>query len=103
VDHFGGGDEEFDEVQPMVASSWLQALLAGPAGPVVADVRLEDVGDAHAGLLGGGDHAVDVTLGVDDDRDLAVVDAVAAVPQGRGVDGDDRGGHQGGPSGVTAR
>ncbi len=46
-----------------------------------------------------GEHPVDVALRVDDEGDLAVVDEVAAVSQGGGVDDDDgQVGHQKPPS-----
>ncbi len=61
---------------------------------VVVDVGLEDVGDEYTRRADELEHAVDVTLRVDHERDLAVMDEVAAVPQGRGLDGDD-GDHQG--------
>ena len=56
---------------------------------VVVDVGLQHVGDAQAPLLGEVGDAVGVALGVDDHGDLAVGDEVAAVPQGRGLDGED--------------
>ena len=56
---------------------------------VVVDVGLEDVRQAYAVLLEEVEHAVDVALWVDDERDLAVVDEVAAVAERRGLDGDD--------------
>jgi hypothetical protein len=68
-----------------------------PAGDVVVvDVGLEDVGDPDALGGGEGEDPVDVSLRVDDERDPAVVDQVAAVTQGRGVDRQD-----GGTSAVT--
>ena len=53
---------------------------------VVVDVRLEDVGEPHPVLLEQVQDAVDVTLRIDHERDLAVVDDVAAITQGRGLD-----------------
>jgi hypothetical protein len=53
------------------------------------DVRLEYVRDPHSGLNGEVEDPVDVTLGVDHQRDDSVVDEVATVAEGRGVDGDD--------------
>jgi len=47
------------------------------------------VGDPHTGRLGSFEYAVDVTLRVDYERDLAVMGEVAAVAQGWGLDGDD--------------
>lgn len=56
---------------------------------VVVDVGLEDVGQAHVVLGQQIEDPVDVALRVDHERDLAVVDQVAAVAQGRGLDRDD--------------
>ena len=56
---------------------------------VVVDVGLEDVGEAYAVLVEEGQHAVDVALRVDHERDLAVVHEVAAVAEGGGVDHED--------------
>ena len=47
-------------------------------------------GEPDAVLVEQGQHPVDVALRVDHERDLAVVDEVAAVAQGRRVDRDDR-------------
>jgi hypothetical protein len=78
---------------------------------VVVDVGLEDVRDRDVRLRGELEHAVDVALGVDDDRDPPVVGEVAAVTEGGRVDRDD-GGHRGssrrrtvagGLSGVSGR
>ncbi len=73
-----------------------EVLGAGPlreseaAGDVVVvDVGLEDVREAYGVLVEEGQHAVDVALRVDDERDLAVVHEVAAVAEGRGVDHED--------------
>ena len=49
------------------------------------------MGDAHPGAAGEVEHSVDVALRVDDEADLAVVDEVAAVAEGRCLDGEDRG------------
>ena len=56
-----------------------------PAGDVVVvDVGLEDVGEPDAVLVEQAQHPVDVALRVDHERDLAVVDEVAAVARGWG-------------------
>src|SRR5690606_25470721 len=61
-----------------------------PAGDVVVvDVGLEDVGQRDAEVVEKVDDAVDVALRVDDGRDLAVGDEVAAVAEGGGLDGVD--------------
>ena len=69
---------------------------------VVVDVGLEHVADPHA--FGGGqvEDAVDVALRVDHERHLPVVDEVAAVAQGRGLDRDDRRGLLGRAAGCGA-
>jgi hypothetical protein len=56
---------------------------------VVVEVGLEDVGDPNP--VGGGqvEDAVDVTLRVDHECDLAVVHEIAAIAERRGVDGQD--------------
>ncbi len=53
------------------------------------EVGLEHVRDLDALLLREGEHPVDVTLRVDDQRRRAVVGQVAAVSEGGGLDGDD--------------
>ena len=72
------------------------AGLAGqrqPAGDiVVVDVGFEDVGDPHTCGSSELQDPVDVALRVDHQRDPPVVDQVAAVPQGRGLDREDDGG-----------
>ena len=61
-----------------------------PAGHVVVvDVGLEDVGEPDVVFLEQVQHPVDVALRVDHERDLAVVDEVAAVAQGGRLDRDD--------------
>ncbi|MFC5042084.1 hypothetical protein [Ornithinimicrobium kibberense] len=59
------------------------------------------MGDAHRLALGEREHPVDVTLGVDDEGDLAVVDQVAAVAQRRGLDGQHGGSGHGSSWGVV--
>ena len=56
---------------------------------VVVDVGLEDVGEPDTVLLEQVQHPVDVALRVHHERDLAVVDEVAAVTQGGCLDRDD--------------
>ena len=56
---------------------------------VVVDVGLQHVRDAHAMLGCDRQDPVDVPLGVDDDRCLAVVREVAAISQPGGLDGHD--------------
>ena len=56
---------------------------------VVVDVSLKNVSYPHAGGLSQPKHPVDVTLRVDHQGNLTVMDEVAAVPQGRGLDRDD--------------
>ena len=53
---------------------------------VVVQVGLQDQRDADGPLLGQGQHAVDVALGVDHDADPAVADQVAAVAEAGGLD-----------------
>lgn len=58
-----------------------------PAGDVVVvDVGLDHVGDLHTQPAGQGEDAVDVALGIDDDRGLSVGRQIAAIAQGRGLD-----------------
>ena len=57
---------------------------------VVVDVGLEDRLQCHTLIVEDAGDAVDVALGVDDERELAVVDDIAAVAEGGGLDGDDR-------------
>ena len=67
-----------------------------PAGDVVVvDVGLEDVREPHPVGLEHVEHPVDVALGVDHEGDPPVVDEVAAVTQGGGLDHPD--GQGGGP------
>ncbi len=80
-----------------------------PAGEVVVvDVRLKDVGDAHTGLVGDGEHSVDVALGVHDHGHLAVVREVGAVAEGGRLDGEDHwagahGCHRSTPGGIFVK
>ena len=61
-----------------------------PAGDIVVmQVGLGDVGDGDHGVVGGRQHAVEVPLGIDDQRHLAVVHQVAAVPERWCLDGLD--------------
>ncbi len=61
-----------------------------PTGDVVVvDVRLEHVRDDHPLRRGEVEDPVDVALWVDHERDLPVVDEVAAVAEGGRVDGQD--------------
>ena len=73
-------------------------MVGGTRGPgqrqaaghvVVVDVGLEDVGDPHPTGRGQGQHAVDVPLRVDDERDFTVVRDIAAITERGRVDGDD--------------
>ena len=70
---------------------------------VVVDVGLEDVGDSHTRRRGQVEYAVDVPLWVDHERDLAVMGEVAAIPQRRGLDGDDGDHGFEGPLGLVRR
>jgi len=63
-----------------------------PAGDiVVVDVGFEDVGDPDARGSGEIQDPVDVALRVDHERDPPIVDQIAAVPQRRRLDREDRG------------
>ena len=53
---------------------------------VVVHVRLGDVGDPHAGVVGQRDNPVDVTLRVDDQGGFTVVHQVAAIAERRRLD-----------------
>ena len=83
VGHLIGG---VDEVPG--SDAFGQGQAAGDV--VVVDVGLEHVADPHALLGGQVEDAVDVALGIDHERHLAVVDEIAAITQGRGLDRDDR-------------
>jgi hypothetical protein len=61
-----------------------------PAGHVVVvQVRLENVGDPDPACSRQGQYTVDIALRVDDHSHLPVVYQIAAVAEGRGVDGLD--------------
>src|SRR5664280_1899423 len=62
---------------------------------VVVDVGLEHVRDAHAGLAGEVEDAVDIALRVHDERHPPVVDQVGTVAERRRLDGDDLDEHRG--------